>query len=71
MPLTDKLKSLLGGAGGKLNVKSRFELLREAMSGTMSKVYMARDRADDRIVALKLLDPDKTAFFEGRFKGLK
>ena len=72
MPLKDTFKSILGGAaGGKLNVKSRFELLREAISGTMSKVYMARDRRDGRIVALKILDPEKTAFFEGRFKGLK
>ncbi len=72
MPLKDKFKSLLGGASvGKLNVKSRFELLREAISGTMSQVYMARDRREDRIVALKILDPEKTAFFEGRFKGLK
>ncbi len=70
MPLKDTFKSLLGGGGGRLNVKSRFELLREAVSGTMSKVYMARDRKDDRIVALKILDPDKTAFHEGRFKGL-
>ncbi len=71
MPIKDTFKSLLGGAGGKLNVKSRFELLREATSGTMSNVYMARDRKEDRIVALKILDPEKTAFFEGRFKGLK
>ena len=72
MPLKNTFKSILGGApGGKLNVKNRFELLREAISGTMSKVYMARDRRDDRIVALKLLDPEKTAFLENRFKGLK
>lgn len=71
MPLKDTFKSLLGSGGGKLNVKSRFELLREAISGTMSKVYMARDRKEDRIVALKILDPEKTAFLEGRFKGLK
>lgn len=71
MPLSDKFKSILGGATGKLNVKTRFELLREAISGTMSNVYMARDRKEDRIVALKILDPEKTTFFEGRFKGLK
>jgi len=71
VPLKDTFKSLLGGGGGKLNVKNRFELLREAISGTMSSVYMARDRKEDRIVALKILDPEKTAFLEGRFKGLK
>ena len=71
VPLKDTFKSILGGPGGKLNVKSRFELLREAISGTMSQVYMARDRRNDQIVALKILDAEKTSFFEGRFKGLK
>lgn len=52
MGVTDRLKALFSGRG-RLNVKSRFELLREAISGTMSKVYMARDREHDRIVALR------------------
>ncbi|NLZ01982.1 MAG: serine/threonine protein kinase [Pirellulaceae bacterium] len=69
MGVTDRLKALFSGRG-RLNVKSRFELLREAISGTMSKVYMARDREHDRIVALKILDSEKTAFFESRFPGL-
>jgi serine/threonine-protein kinase len=55
----------------KLDVSSRFELLREAISGTMSTFHMARDKATGQIVGLKLLDPEKTAAFENRFKGLK
>ncbi|MBN1908758.1 MAG: serine/threonine protein kinase [Pirellulales bacterium] len=63
----------LGGlfSGGRLNVRSRFELMRKAISGTMSKFYMARDRQTDRVVGLKILDPEKTAAFAARFVGLK
>ncbi len=67
MGLLDQFKSLLEG---RLNVNQRFEILREAVTGTMSSFYMARDRKTDQIVGLKILDPEKTAFFEGRFRGL-
>ncbi|MGE0606635.1 MAG: serine/threonine protein kinase [Pirellulales bacterium] len=69
MGLLDKVKSLL--SGNKVDLKQRYELLREAVSGTMSKFYMARDRETDRIVGVKLLDTKKTADFEARLKGLK
>ena len=69
MALFDRLGDLLQGK--KLNVRSRFELLRKAISGTMSKFYMARDRRTDQVVGLKILDPEKTAAFRARFKGLK
>ena len=69
MAMLDRLKSLVGGR--KLNVSSRFALLRAAISGTMSKFYMARDLRTGEIVGLKTLDPEKTAFFESRFRGLK
>jgi eukaryotic-like serine/threonine-protein kinase len=68
MGLLGSLKSLLTS---KLDVAKRFELLREAVSGTMSEFHMARDRQSGKIVGLKLLDPSKTAAFEARFKGLK
>lgn len=55
---------------GKVDVQARYEILREAVSGTMSKFYKARDRETDAIVGLKILDPAKTAAFEDRFKGL-
>jgi serine/threonine-protein kinase len=69
MSLLDGFKTLL--SGGRCNVRSRFELMREAISGTMSEFYMARDRRSGKIVGLKILDAKKTAEFESRFKGLK
>jgi eukaryotic-like serine/threonine-protein kinase len=67
MGLFDQFKSLLDG---KLNIDQRYELLREAVSGTMSSFYMARDRKTGEVVGLKVLDPSKTEFFESRFRGL-
>ncbi|MEZ6111039.1 MAG: serine/threonine-protein kinase [Pirellulaceae bacterium] len=69
MGLLDKFQGIFGG--GKVDIDKRFELLREAISGTMSKFYMARDRRDDRIVGLKVGDREKVTLFEARFKGLK
>ena len=68
MGLFDSFKQIV--QGGKLDVSSRFELLREAISGTMSDVFKARDKKTGKVVALKILDPEKTTFFESRFKGL-
>lgn len=67
MGLFGSFKSLLGA---KLDVGKRFELLREAISGTMSETYMAREKSTGKIVALKLLDIEKTVAFEARFKGI-
>ena len=64
MGLLDKLFK-----SSKTNLKSRFELLREAISGTMSTFYMARDRTSKEIVGLKILDREKTAHLESRFVG--
>ena len=55
----------------RIDVAERFELLREAISGTMSSFYMARDRKTGKTVGLKILDPEKCAAFEARFKVLK
>jgi serine/threonine-protein kinase len=55
----------------KVDIEKRFEKLKEAISGTMSKFYMARDRTTDQIVGLKVLDLDKTIALEQRFKGLE
>jgi serine/threonine-protein kinase len=54
----------------KVDINKRFEKLKEAISGTMSKFYMARDRTNDKIVGLKILDLEKTQALEQRFKGL-
>jgi eukaryotic-like serine/threonine-protein kinase len=68
VPFIDQLKAILGS--GRMNVSSRFALLRAAIQGTMSDFYQARDLRTNKIVGLKILDPKKTAEFEARFKGL-
>jgi len=68
MPLFDRFKSML--SGGRLHVSGRFVLLHEAISGTMSSFYMARDMHSGQVVGLKILDPRKTVAFQRRFKGL-
>jgi serine/threonine-protein kinase len=69
MGLLGGLKSILGGS--KVDIEARFERLRQAVSGSMSQFYMARDRKTGQVVGLKILDPKKTAHFESRFTGLK
>jgi serine/threonine-protein kinase len=61
-------KSILDG--GKVDVNARYQILREAVSGTMSNFHMARDRETEQIVGLKILDKKKTDALEARFKGL-
>jgi serine/threonine protein kinase len=55
----------------KVDIARRFELLNRTGQGSMSKVWRARDFVGGRIVALKLLDVEKTRRFEARFQGLK
>jgi len=69
MSLMRKLQSLFQSK--ELDVPKRFELLREAITGTMSQFHVARDIQTGQVVGLKLLDRDKTKLFEARFKGLK
>ena len=69
MGITQFFKSIL--EGGKVDIASRYTILREAVSGTMSNFHMARDRETNQIVGLKILDKAKTDFLEARFKGLK
>ena len=64
-------KSLFGGGTSKANIATRFELLRETISGTMSEFHMARDRKTDQIVGLKILDKEKTKALEARFVGIQ
>ncbi len=70
MSFLDQILSVFG-RGDRLNVRERFELLRSAVTGTMSNFYMARDRQSGQIVGLKVLDKKKRDLFEARFKGLK
>jgi serine/threonine-protein kinase len=55
----------------RVDVAERFQLVREAVYGTMSNFHMAIDRTTGKTVGLKLCDKEKTAAFEARFKGLK
>lgn len=69
MNFLDKIQSLFQSK--ELDVSKRFEILREAVTGTMSQFHVARDVNTGQIVGLKLLDREKTLAFEARFKGLK
>ncbi|HEX5471957.1 MAG TPA: serine/threonine protein kinase, partial [Lacipirellulaceae bacterium] len=69
MGISQFFKSLLDS--GKVDVAARYEILREAVSGTMSNFHMARDRETGQIVGLKILDKAKTDALEARFKGLE
>lgn len=79
MGLFDKFKS--GGAEKpgeskkkprkKVNVSKRFEVMRRGVSGTMSQFFMAKDRETEKVIGLKVADPEKTAPFEDRFRELK
>ena len=65
-----RIKDLLIGPP-RVDIKKRFELKNRVGQGSMSKVYRAHDRQNDRMVALKLLDTRKTADLEARFDGLE
>jgi serine/threonine protein kinase len=53
-----------------IDVPKRFDLRRRSGQGSMSKVWQAYDKDLGRTVCVKLLEKEKTAQFEGRFKGL-
>jgi len=69
MGLFDFLRANVSNSG--VDISKRYALLREAVSGTMSRFYKARDLRTGRIVGLKVLDRERTAAFEDRFRGLK
>ena len=51
----------------RTDVTKRFELIGRVGQGSMSRVWRARDTRSGRIVALKVLDKEKTRKFEARF----
>jgi serine/threonine-protein kinase len=57
-------------SGGKVDIAARYEIMRDAVSGTMSNFHMARDRQTGQIVGLKILDKQKTEQLDQRFRGL-
>jgi len=69
MGMFDKFKSLFKNE--KLDISTRFDFSREAVSGTMSKFRQAYDIDNNRTIGLKVLDMEKNSLFEARFKGLK
>ncbi|MGL4942000.1 MAG: serine/threonine protein kinase [Thermoguttaceae bacterium] len=63
-------RNLLGKP--KLDYRKQYDLLKEAISGTMSRVYHARDKKTGEEVALKILDMDKLNSINSKFpKGAK
>lgn len=55
----------------KIDIARRFQLVGRVGQGSMSKVWRAIDGYTGRMVALKVLDLDKTRRLESRFKGMK
>ena len=53
----------------RVDVTRRFDLIGRVGQGSMSKVWRARDSMTGKIVALKVLDKEKTIRLEARFTG--
>ncbi len=51
----------------RTDITRRFELIGRVGQGSMSRVWRARDTFSGKIVALKVLDKEKTKRFEARF----
>jgi serine/threonine protein kinase len=69
MGLLNSLKKAFAG-NPRVDLSTRFERLKEAIAGTMSKFYKARDLQSGMIVGLKLLDSKKVDPIEARYRGL-
>lgn len=69
----DFLKKLFSGKPKikKTDLTKRFDLIGRVGQGSMSKVWRARDTITGKIVALKVLDGEKTRKFEARFPGVE
>ncbi len=71
MGIFDKISGLFKAEKSGVDIELRFERLRSSISGTMSNFYVAKDRENNnKIVGVKVCDPEKVDFFESRFKGL-
>ncbi len=69
MGILDQVKSLFQSK--KLDVTARFELEKQAFTGTMSKFRVAREIETGQRLGIKFIDVEKSKDFEARFKGLK
>lgn len=67
------LRNLLkrGPRRQRIDINQRFELIGRVGQGSMSKVWRARDLMTGRVVALKVLDKEKTRKLDARFPGLR
>ena len=54
----------------QVDLRRRFDLVGRVGQGSMSKVWRARDVLSGKMVAVKVLDKEKTLKLESRFKGL-
>ena len=63
------LKSLFGKP--RLNYRQKYDLLHEAISGTMSQVFKAQDRQTGELVAVKIIDSEILRKVNARWKGTK
>ena len=71
MGLFDKFLSGKKDTVEKTDINKRFNLIGRVGQGSMSKVWKAEDYLNSsRLVALKVLDKEKTKRFEARFQGL-
>ena len=71
MGILDKLFGKKGTSKREpLDISSRFRLDRHAFTGTMSKFHVAQEIGTKKLFGIKLLDDEKTAYFNARFKGL-
>ncbi len=65
------LRSFFGGkrraVEARVDMTQRFDRVSRLGNGSMSKVWRAVDRKSGQVVALKILDREKTARFEARF----
>ena len=69
MGVGDFFAALFGGSG-KVDLWKRFERMRESTSGTMSMFYKVRDLKTGEVMGLKVVDVEKQAPVEGRYKSL-
>lgn len=70
MGLLDKFFGSKNRKKEALDVSARFRLDRHAFTGTMSKFHVAQEIGTNKLYGLKLLDGEKTEYFNNRFKGL-
>ena len=73
MGVVDTIRGFFGGrdeASARVDLSTRYEKLREAVSGTMSTFHKAKDLKTGGIVGLKVIDPKKAEPVESRYRGL-